>query len=1002
MPVGSPLPLIPEARKRLAYPDPPAQPASSTSEADFPLVITRENVTDRLLAAAGQQAEDAILRQFLDTVAVDEALTFLKDAAARRLMINGHEALRLAQALIRLAILAERPDGRGLGLLAEGDALRYLGRYQEALRCYEQARTLFAEQGDEIGWARTYLGWVLAAHYLGNGATAITMVGAAREVLVRNQVWLRVAGLDLNTAIVCYGLGHYDQALQLYDQAQQVYESLGPPAAVRVAWTKADKAMVLTLRGAFQAALTLLREARQTIVEHGETANILRLDQYIADAYAGSGRYTQAVRLYGEVHTAFVAAGLSLDAAQVALSMVGCYLSLNLPDEALRLAEEAAARYAELGTPTETARAQLGVALALARRGDRATAIELLDQVSGQFAAVGLLGEVGRIALQRANLHLAAQQWQAALTEGTTAATHFRKQGLVVGQMQAELVQARAFVGLGAFASAGTLADQVLAAVAERQVPWLAHESHHIRAQLAQLAGNTVEAGAEYQAAIASIERLQAPIASELRANFLHDKLQVYHDAIAAALAAPVPDIDRAFDYLERAKSRALVDYLAAHPDVRLHVRNTTDAPLLQELGRLRGEHNGLYNRLYGYRPGPARHTGEIHDDTTLSSDEMAAIQVAITEREQQIVRLQERLSAQRVMGLEELVPLPIEQFLPRPQLDHHTVLVEYYFGDDSLAFVLTAAGLTVVPLTVPLSAIHRLLQRWKLNLEVSTRHVAQGQPLDRLADNARSILQELYRLLIQPVAPHLAGYTQLVVVPYGATHQIPFHALHDGQQFLIEQMEVTVCPSSTLLRLCTSWPRPPEQRALVMAYSDEGRLPFVLDEAKAVTALIPGTYYHEEAATRAVLQAEIAQYSILHLAAHGEARPDNPAFAYLKLADGQLRAADVLTLPLDGALVILSGCETGRGVVLGGDELIGLARGFLFAGAATLVQSLWRVEDQSTARLMQHFYRALRDRKTKGAALREAQLALLAEGGSHPYHWAPFQLLGDSGRLAS
>jgi CHAT domain-containing protein len=108
----------------------------------------------------------------------------------------------------------------------------------------------------------------------------------------------------------------------------------------------------------------------------------------------------------------------------------------------------------------------------------------------------------------------------------------------------------------------------------------------------------------------------------------------------------------------------------------------------------------------------------------------------------------------------------------------------------------------------------------------------------------------------------------------------------------------------------------------------------------------------------------------------------------------------DVFNLDLRGALVTLSACETGRGVVAAGDELIGLSRGFLYAGVATLVQSLWRVEDASTAHLMERFYQALCAGRPKGAALRAAQLALLARYPDHPYCWAPFQLIGHWGPL--
>jgi CHAT domain-containing protein len=172
-----------------------------------------------------------------------------------------------------------------------------------------------------------------------------------------------------------------------------------------------------------------------------------------------------------------------------------------------------------------------------------------------------------------------------------------------------------------------------------------------------------------------------------------------------------------------------------------------------------------------------------------------------------------------------------------------------------------------------------------------------------------------------------------------------------------------------------------------------------VLSEARAVSSLLPGECFVEGQATRAAVAEAAGRHGVLHLAAHGEARLDNPTFAHLTLADGQFGAADVFNLELDGALVTLSACESGRSVVAAGDELIGLSRGFLYAGAATLVQSLWQVEDGSTARLMERFYRALRSGQPKGAALRQAQLALLSSE-AHPYSWAPFQLVGDSGPL--
>src|SRR5262249_32560050 len=147
-------------------------------------------------------------------------------------------------------------------------------------------------------------------------------------------------------------------------------------------------------------------------------------------------------------------------------------------------------------------------------------------------------------------------------------------------------------------------------------------------------------------------------------------------------------------------------------------------------------------------------------------------------------------------------------------------------------------------------------------------------------------VLQALYRALLEPLDRHLAGYEWLVVVPFGPTHWVPFHALHDGARYLIEAREVSVCPSSSLLRLCQHR-RAGGCGALVVGYSDGGRLPHVLDEARAVAALLPGECYLEEQATRAAVLSAAPRRAVLHLAVHGEARLDHPTFAHLTLADG-------------------------------------------------------------------------------------------------------------------
>jgi CHAT domain-containing protein len=171
--------------------------------------------------------------------------------------------------------------------------------------------------------------------------------------------------------------------------------------------------------------------------------------------------------------------------------------------------------------------------------------------------------------------------------------------------------------------------------------------------------------------------------------------------------------------------------------------------------------------------------------------------------------------------------------------------------------------------------------------------------------------------------------------------------------------------------------------------------IPAVTEEAKSVAQHLPrAEILSDRRATVQALLTKAPGRSVLHFACHGMFRADSPMFSSLKLHDGWLTAADVMRMDLNDALVTLSACESGRNEVYAGDEIIGLTRGFLGAGAATLVASLWLVQDGTTAWLMERWYEQLSDGVGRAAALRNSQLAL-KERFSHPYYWAPFVLIG-------
>jgi CHAT domain-containing protein len=180
----------------------------------------------------------------------------------------------------------------------------------------------------------------------------------------------------------------------------------------------------------------------------------------------------------------------------------------------------------------------------------------------------------------------------------------------------------------------------------------------------------------------------------------------------------------------------------------------------------------------------------------------------------------------------------------------------------------------------------------------------------------------------------------------------------------------------------------------LVVGVPDEA-IPHVAGEIEALEKLFgPSLVLFGEAATEQAFRHHAPQADVIHLASHAVFRQDNPLFSAIRLADGWLSLYDLYSLRLRASLVTLSACETGVSDVLAGDEWVGLARGLFQAGTASVVVSLWAVDDASTAQLMHRFYTHLETGTGPALAMRRAQTDLRREY-PHPYYWAPFLVIG-------
>ena len=225
--------------------------------------------------------------------------------------------------------------------------------------------------------------------------------------------------------------------------------------------------------------------------------------------------------------------------------------------------------------------------------------------------------------------------------------------------------------------------------------------------------------------------------------------------------------------------------------------------------------------------------------------------------------------------------------------------------------------------------------------------------------------------------------------------HFLPFHAFYDGEKYLIDEYEVSYAPSASIKKYCLERGEIAGESPLLVGASDQNA-PLIGEEISRLNELFADArVLHDAQATRAAFIENSKASSFLHIATHVIFRHDNPMFSSFKLADGWFTALDLFSIVCETNLVTLSGCQSGMNQVTGSDDLLGFTRGFLYAGARSLLLSLWNVNDESTTALMVNFYREWQKGAAKSTALRSAMLAVRADH-PHPFYWAPFLLVGN------
>ena len=462
--------------------------------------------------------------------------------------------------------------------------------------------------------------------------------------------------------------------------------------------------------------------------------------------------------------------------------------------------------------------------------------------------------------------------------------------------------------------------------------------------------------------------------------------------------------------YAERVKSRTLLEMLAARGAKGVGKKGrevlVRDRRFQQEITMLR-KRVSILTDLGPKAPKGEKRRVEQDLNKTLQDYERFINEVKLKDTE--------------LASLITVEATPVEKI--QSLLDPSTTVLEYFTTKDkTYAWLITRDHVSVHELNLgkkPLLAmVNELLlpnisnrsRRPEPLITLSTGKTQAGktgrQEREKNRQRFLKATRGFYRSILRPLEAGIRT-ERLIVVPHGALHKVPFAALNNGKQFLVDKYALSVAPSSTVLDYVVKKRNRNLGRFLAFSNPKTDYVPlgFAEIEVSSISDLfLINEIYSRGKATEGKAKGRANSPDIIHFACHGEFNDKQPMQSGLLLSkdadnDGYLQVHEIFGLDLRNAnLVVLSACETGLSKIYGGDDLVGLSRGFIYAGTPSLLATLWGVDDQSTAILMKEFYKNWYTKGlSKPEALRQAQLTLKdMPEYRHPFYWAPFIIIGD------
>jgi CHAT domain-containing protein/Tfp pilus assembly protein PilF len=939
---------------------------------------------------AGQLLD--IARSIPDLRLEGDALRLLGDADSRR----GDNANAEKNYLLSLELGRANGDSVGVSFTLSnlGNVYADRGEFDHAIEYYLSGLELRRSSTDTRSVGLSFQNIGFTYYQTGDMVHALSYFDSARTIL---------AGVpdstNLGTTLLYIGStyleqGDYSRARDLFSQGLHLAEVMRDTFSIGVAWGELANLNVYT--GNHSKAIQYTRAAGRYFEQIGNQYNFSASLLNIGSIYSSLGDYSRAIDYFHRSAELKEKIGDQYGLGMTLESMGNIYLQLDSLSRAIGLFRQSLAIADSIGDKPTVARNHLHLGL-IAVKHKRYNEARRSLQTSLQFF------QTERMKRNEATVLNAFGQLHREERLFPTATEYFSRALAIGKELEAHEIVWQAHLGLGLISEA---------------------QNHH------------QDAAHYYRESINAIERVRGQLGpAEQRENYLALSYSPY-EALIGVLArmhtlSPTDGFDReALAVVERSKARSFVELLAeSNTDIR---RGLTEGQKLDERMILR--------RI-------ARIQSSLMQPTTRpKQDNDLALQLRKEEENLELFRGELRATAPQYAALS--YPDPIDAYTAqRTLLDDNTLLVEFSLGtSNSYLWIVSHDAIRMVSLPGKTR-----IERESRSLLDELRKQPTARTVNSSLKRINQLGEQLFRTLFSEAARDLKNAKHLIIIPDGILLNLPFEALSVKpntqnqvlsdyrSSYLCSHLSISYAYSASALAelhkraamhrqqnrlalLAYGDPMVPQSRHNLQAAASQppmrGLEEFVLNahplpstrtEIESIATHFPPEKIKVvlgEAATEDNFKREsLGEYKFVHLATHGLLDDQVPTRSSLLLSvdrdtveDGLLTMNEVYGLELDADAVILSACETGLGKFVRGEGIVGLTRAFHYAGAQSVVVSMWKIADVSTSEFMQRFYSRLSTGGNISQALREAKLSMMHSSVKlwrHPFHWAAFVLQG-------